>query len=170
MLERRPVAELFTRTGARKVKRKLLVPAAVLVLAQGCATIMQGSKEQVSISSNPTGAAVFVDGQQLGVTPMVAQLARKGNHIVSIQLDGYKPYEIALNKSVSGWVAGNLVFGGIPGLVVDAITGGMYKLSPTQVSATLGEMAFIEGGDGIAVAVVLGADPAWEKIGQMEAE
>jgi hypothetical protein len=33
----------------------------------------------------------------------------------------------------------NLVFGGIPGLAVDAITGGLYKVAPEEVTATLKE-------------------------------
>jgi hypothetical protein len=46
-------------------------------------------------------------------------------------------------------VWGNIVFGGIIGLAVDAITGGLYKLAPEQVSAQLarGEIQMAEGGE-----------------------
>lgn len=133
---------------------------------------MQGSSEQVSVASTPTGARVFVDGRETGITPMIANLSRKDRHVLSIRMDGYQPYELPIARSVSGWVAGNIIFGGIPGLVIDAVTGGMYKLTPTQVTATLGQGAatFGEDGSGIVVAVALGVDPSWEKVGQMERE
>jgi hypothetical protein len=40
-----------------------------------------------------------------------------------------------LHRGTSGWVWGNIVFGGLIGLVVDASTGAMYKLTPEQVHA-----------------------------------
>lgn len=48
----------------------------------------------------------------MGTTPVIAKLERKQSHLVRLELDGYQPYETTLTKSVSGWVWGNLVFGG----------------------------------------------------------
>ena len=103
----------------------------------GCASIMHGTTQQIGVSSSPTGARVFVNGNQGGVTPAVLNLSRKSIHTISLQSDGYEPFEMALTRSVSGWVWGNIVFGGIIGLAVDASTGGLYKLSPEQVGAEL---------------------------------
>ncbi|MBD0319054.1 MAG: PEGA domain-containing protein [Gemmatimonadetes bacterium] len=147
--------------------RGKLVAFACVALA-GCATIVQGSNQNVSVSSMPTGAQVTIDGKNMGVTPMVAQLARKQSHKVQISMAGYQPYEIEMTKGVSGWVAGNLLFGGIPGLVIDAITGSMYKLSPDSINGELGQASAMTGPrDQIMVRVVLAADPSWEKIGQL---
>lgn len=52
-------------------------------------------------------------------------------------MEGYEPYEVSFTRSTSGWVWGNIVFGGVIGLAVDAISGGLYKLSPEQVQAEL---------------------------------
>jgi hypothetical protein len=142
---------------------------AVGLLGAACATIMQGTSQEISIGSSPTGARVIVDGTEAGRTPYVARLKRKDKHVIRLELEGYKPYELALTRSTSGWVWGNLVFGGLPGLAVDAITGGLYKLKPEQVQATLDNAtgAFQEGGDVIVVAVVLHPDKQWEKVGQL---
>src|SRR5689334_739562 len=86
----------------------------------GCATIIHGTKQEVGISSSPTGATVMIDNNDVGVTPVVSKLSRKQNHVVKIQLAGYQPFETTLTHSVSGWVWGNLAFGGLIGLVVDA--------------------------------------------------
>jgi len=89
---------------------------------------MNQPTQEVSISSNPTGATVVINGQTKGKTPMVADLKRKNTQLISIQLDGFSPYEVALSRSVSGWVWGNIAFGGIVGLVVDLASGSIYNL------------------------------------------
>ena len=88
--------------------------------------------------------------------------------MVKIELDGYQPYETNLTRSTSGWVWGNIVFGGLIGLVVDASAGGMYKLTPDQIDSEL-RSAHAEAlsNDGLFIAVVLKADPSWEKIGSL---
>lgn len=148
----------------------LLAPL-LLVASTGCASIMHGSTQQIAVSSTPSRADVTVNGQELGVTPVVANLARKDTHTIAIRLAGYEDYEITLTRSVSGWVWGNIVFGGIIGLAVDAITGGLYKLSPEQVMAEMRDrpttLAADEGGT-LFLTVVLRADPNWRSVGQME--
>ncbi|HET7250501.1 MAG TPA: PEGA domain-containing protein [Gemmatimonadales bacterium] len=134
-----------------------------------CATIIHGSSQEVSFSSQPTGAKVTVDGQPAGNTPVVAHLRRKDTHTVSITMDGYQPFEIATTRSVSGWVWGNIVFGGLIGLAVDAITGGLYNVKPDQVQAQLSKTASraaLEDGS-VYVFLVREPDPNWQLIGQL---
>ena len=86
-------------------------------------------------------------------------------------LDGYHPYELTLTKKSNGWVWGNIVFGGLIGLVVDASTGSLYKLSPEQVNADLksnGTASISEGESSLFVAVTLKPDEAWQKIGNIK--
>lgn len=137
-----------------------------------CASIIHGTHQDVGISSNPTGAQVSVDGQVKGATPVVANLTRKDNHIVRIELAGYKPYETTLTRKVSGWVWGNIVFGGLIGLAVDAINGALYNLTPEQVSAALlaGTAHMVPTRDGMYIALVLASQPGWQKVGQLERE
>jgi PEGA domain len=146
-----------------------LAVTAAAGLAAGCATIMQGTSQELSVASTPTGARVLVDGTEMGKTPYVANLKRKDKHVVRIEMDGYQPYELPLARGTSGWVWGNLVFGGIPGLAIDAISGGLYKLKPDQVDATLAQQSAVVGqrGDVIVLAVVLRADPEWQQIGAL---
>ena len=73
---------------------------------------------------------------------------------------------------MSGWVVGNILFGGLIGLAIDAISGGMYKLSPAQVSAQLAtaEMSQALSDDGLYIFVVLSPEPTWELIDNLELE
>lgn len=144
----------------------LLAFAPLALLTAGCASIMHGTKQDIGISSTPTNARVTVNNMPLGQTPLVAKLARGDNHIVKIELDGYQPFEATLTKKVSGWVWGNIVFGGIIGLAIDAMSGGLYVLTPEQLSAQLArqgdDSALLQ--DGIYVVLVPQVNPEWVRV------
>jgi len=101
-------------------RSRSIVLVAVLAAASlgllACATILHGSSQDVGIASQPTGASVTVDNQMLGHTPVVAKLKRKDKHTIAVALDGYQPFEVTTTRSTSGWVWGNIVFGGLIGL------------------------------------------------------
>jgi len=52
-------------------------------------------------------------------------------------MQGYKTAEVMLENGSNGWVWGNLVFGGIIGLIVDFSNGAAKKLKPNEISVTL---------------------------------
>ena len=139
-----------------------LVCASVLL---GCATIMHGTHEDVGIGSSPSGASVTIDNIQHGMTPVIAKLTRKDNHVVTISMPDYATFSATVTRGVSGWVWGNIVFGGLIGLAVDAISGGIYKLTPEQISGTLAQARAMN--DGIYIRVVLRPAADWTKIAQL---
>ncbi len=141
-----------------------------ITVTTSCGTIINSTTQSVSINSNPSGATISINGQNRGTTPAVIELKRKDAHVVRIELQGYNPYELALTRSVSGWVWGNIVFGGLIGLVIDASTGGMYMLKPEQITADMKTMASATNDSSqLMITVVLDADPSWEKVGQLTA-
>jgi hypothetical protein len=153
------------------MNRHLLVAGIALTLAcSACASIMHGTSQDVGISSTPTSAFVTVDNAAKGQTPFVAKLSRKDNHVIHITADGYAPADLTLTHSTSGWVWGNLLFGGIIGLAVDAITGGLYKLTPEQLNATLAKQqaSVAPTKDGFYVVLVPAAERGWLKVGQLQ--
>jgi hypothetical protein len=112
----------------------------------------------------PSGAKVVVKDVQMATTPAVIELKRKEPNIVlRFEKEGYEPVEMALKRSVDGWIAGNILLGGLIGLAVDFIDGAAYKLSPSEVDAVLAE-AKAQGmnlddmsKDGVVIAVELRA-------------
>jgi hypothetical protein len=110
-----------------------------------------------------------VDNQTGALTPYVAKLSRKENHVVHLAAPGYAPADLTLTHSVSGWVWGNIVFGGVIGLAVDAISGGLYKLNPEQLSTTLAaeHASVAPTADGIYVVLVREPQKEWIKVGQL---
>lgn len=134
-----------------------------------CATIMHGTRQSIGISSNPSDACVWVDSQMIGSTPLIVEMSRKDNHVVRIELEGYQPYEAMFSRQMSCWVFGNIIFGGLIGLAVDAISGGIYMLTPDQVQAEMrsNRIAYTRNSDESFITIVLEPDPSWQKVGNM---
>ncbi|TRX29713.1 PEGA domain-containing protein [Flavobacterium franklandianum] len=139
------------------------------LLLSSCATIISGSKQNVKFASNPSSATIFIDEVEVGKTPFELRLARNSEHDVQIKLDGYQTYQTSLTKKFNAWYLGNILIGGIIGLIVDPITGAIYNLSPNEINAKLNEgTVFNSTSKGIYIAVVLNIDPTWKKVGQLE--
>lgn len=126
-----------------------LAVAAMLGL-QGCASILGDSKYPVTVSSAPAGASFEITdkkGQVIhsGNTPSTITL-KSGNGYFSGQTyqlkfkkEGYPDKTVELDSGLSGWYWGNILIGGLIGmLIVDPLTGAMYKL-PESVSADMGK-------------------------------
>ena len=109
----------------------------------------------------------------MGQTPVIAELKKKENHTVRIELDGYETAELAIAKTVNGWwIAGDVVLGSYLFwlcLGVDFITGAIYKISPTDIRATLEEnrMGYLMDEETLFITVILEPDPEWEVIGKL---
>lgn len=155
----------------KSITRSVALIGLVASLTTGCATIIHGTRQDIGISSTPSGASVSIDNIQSGTTPVFAKLRRKENHVVRISLAGFQPTDLTLTSSVSGWVWGNIAIGGLIGLAVDAISGGMYKLSPEELSAALSSTSaarVTQGADGLYVIVALKPESSWVKVAQLE--
>lgn len=108
-----------------------------LLSLTGCSTVVNGKRQALTVNSNPPGAAFAVDGFS-GVTPGTVEVERgRPNHTVAISKPGYQSTEVTVGRRVSPWVAGNILVGGLIGLVVDLGTGGAYSLQTDQVQADL---------------------------------
>lgn len=150
-------------------KLSFILGVITILVTTSCATIISGSKQTVKFASNPSEATVFIDEVEVGKTPYETKLERKREYAVTIKLDGYQPYETKLTKKFNAWYLGNIVFGGIIGLIIDPITGAMYNLTPKELNAQLEQgTTFKTSKDGVYIAVSLKVDENWKKVGQLE--
>ncbi len=142
---------------------------ALTLLFSSCATIISGSKQNVKFASNPSSASIFIDEVEVGKTPFEIKLARKSEHSVLIKLDGYQTYQTNLTKEFNAWYLGNILIGGLIGLIIDPITGAIYNLSPSEINAQMNKgTVFNSSKRDIYIAVALNIDPNWKKVGQLE--
>ena len=107
------------------------------ILLSGCATLFTGTKDTLTIESEPPGAKVYIDGIEYGVTPATIVLSRPGfsGKMVTLKLKGYKPVSFVLQKEFNSVAILNL--GSILGWLIDIGTGSIYKYSPKYYKFTL---------------------------------
>ena len=120
-----------------RIKEALSLALAVSIF--GCATAVNGRTQPVSFSSDPPGAAVFVDGVKVGATPATLNLTRGDIHSVRIEKPSYVPYEMTTVAVENNWSLADAVVPelGLPELLGDHSLGGMYDIRPAEVSARL---------------------------------
>ena len=102
----------------------------------GCATVLHGTTQQIRFESIPTEATAHV-GTQMVTTPGELTLSRKTAYEVEFEKPGYVPAHSHIGQASSGAVWGNLLLGGLIGIIVDASNGAAYELDPSTVSVTL---------------------------------
>jgi hypothetical protein len=131
----------------------------------GCATIVHSGPRSISVASTPVGAKVSIYDRSntlvlTNTTPFVAQLPTKYKYFqgqdyrLVFELPGHSTAEAHLQSSMSGWYFGNLVFGGLIGmLIVDPLTGAMYNLTPEKIEQplTVSQAQVIRAGTGLLV-------------------
>ena len=117
----------------------------------GCATIVGKDLFSVPLQSNPDGAKVTVKDEKgmvlfTGTTPTMFTLKagesyfHAKSYIVTFSKTGFTDQVITVKAEMSGWYWGNLLFGGLIGLlIVDPISGKMWKLPDTPVFGNLTE-------------------------------
>jgi len=162
--------------------RNLVVFSLLVVLTltiTNCASIIHGSTQKVDFTSQPSGAKITINGQYYGNTPKTLVLRRKGysktdakgvkEYNVMIEMDGFYPYNVKVKRQLDAWFFGNIIFGGLIGIGIDAASGSMYKLTPDQLVAQMGKntASINKSDDNIYIAVTLTPDPGWEKIDQL---
>lgn len=128
--------------------RTLIIGGLLAVTLSGCASIMNGSTQPISILSVPDGATVSVTNRageniHAGLTPVTLTLNRGAGYFKSevykvvVKKEGFSDRELTLTSNVNGWYIANIMFGGLIGMVgVDPSTGAMYSF-PESVTANL---------------------------------
>lgn len=115
-----------------------LALAFVQIISSGCATILQPGPDKVMVSSEPSGARVYLDGQPWGTTPMMLAIPRDSEGVIKVEKAGYEPWMVDRDKVVAGWVFLDLFTYGI-GFIVDFVTHNQGKYKEEPVHAVLTE-------------------------------
>lgn len=124
------------------LKSAQLASALVLGLTVGgCATIISGTSQIITVNANVQGAEVHLiteSGQTLlGTTPLSRRIKRGQEGTLRISAEGYMPYESALNKKINTVFFVNILSGGTFGSTTDYTTGAMYAYEPSTYMVSL---------------------------------
>ena len=109
----------------------------ILCFQTGCASIVSGKEQDISIRSNPMGADVTIDGMPVGKTPVTTEVKRKRRHQIKVTKEGYIEETRVTKKGFNWWHMGNILIGGIIGIIVDFATGAVYSVDPDEINVAL---------------------------------
>ena len=99
-----------------------------VITLSGCSSIISGTSEQLSINSNPPGAACVFERAGLPIgqvtTPGGLNVTRTKHNInIKCTKDGYEPATAFLKSGTAGATFGNIILGGGIGWAVDSAAG-----------------------------------------------
>lgn len=121
----------------------------LLLLISSCASLVSRKIYPISLNSKPNNATVTVTdlhGREVfkGITPVAIPLKasagffKRAHYFVKFEKNGYSEKTARIHFKVDSWYWGNLLFGGFIGfLIVDPLTGAMYKLATPFIFETL---------------------------------
>jgi hypothetical protein len=118
-----------------------------------CASIVSKTSRDITIKSKPEQADFTITDEKgekihAGKTPQTVSLSTKGGYFkgreytVFVCKEGCESQTIVIKRALNGWYIGNILFGGLIGLlIVDPLTGAMWTLSPQEINCDLVEVA-----------------------------
>lgn len=134
----------------KKTSFKLIMLAIVApIMFSNCASIVSRSSYPISVNSNPSGATVSITDKKgnevfKGQSPAIATLKSgsgffsRAQYQVKVSLAGFSEQIIPVTYKLNGWYWGNLLLGGVLGmLIIDPATGAMWKLDTPPINVTL---------------------------------
>ncbi|NNP76100.1 hypothetical protein A7P54_06645 [Acinetobacter sp. Ac_3412] len=133
--------------------KKLSVIFGVVALSlSGCASIISGKTQTMTFQSTPELSDITIlnrDGKKIhvGKAPITVSLNRGAGffvperYTVIFEKEGYEKKEVKVTPSMNGWYIGNILFGGIIGLlIIDPATGAMYSLNTKDTNVVLNDL------------------------------
>ena len=135
----------------RSIRNSVLLGLTAIIIL-GCASIVSRSEYDVTITSNPTDSYITItdrDGFDVfsGTTPAYVTLPADAGYFVGatytvkFEKDGFQTQTLMLKNKIDGWYFGNILLGGVIGmLIIDPLTGAMWKLPPNLHASLQGGM------------------------------
>jgi hypothetical protein len=123
------------------LKQVVILGLSILtVTVSGCASIFGKSTYPITLNTDPSGADISITNKKgveiyKGSTPATVKLKSSSGYFaraeyqIKIHKNGYSEKVIPVNFKLNGWYFGNLLIGGLIGmLIIDPATGAMYKI------------------------------------------
>ncbi|RNL88106.1 PEGA domain-containing protein [Sinomicrobium pectinilyticum] len=152
-----------------------MILSGIMLIATSCASIVSKSNYPISINSTPSEAKISITdkkGKQIyiGQTPAIVKLESgsgffgKARYQVVLEKPGYTPKTIPVTFKLDGWYFGNILLGGVIGmLIVDPATGAMYKLDTEFINETLVQNALTSSSkEALKVYTLNEVPPEWK--------
>lgn len=101
--------------------KQILILTTLLCLS-GCATVFSGFNDDITFTSDPEGAVVYVDHERVGITPVVVSVGKDlSNNDIKFKKKGCATDQMALVRRFNRLTILNLT--AWPGWLIDLMTG-----------------------------------------------
>jgi len=120
------------------------------LMLQNCATVLSGTKDQITFKSTPPGATIFLNGKEIGTTNNSIIVKRKDgvskgfkSSKVTYKLEGYRDLTFKYSTTTAGAFWGSIAcyaLGIVPGAIftiIDLSTGASHKPKYSLYEKTL---------------------------------
>jgi hypothetical protein len=115
----------------------LLGVSLAMLLSSGCATIVKGSSQTLTVDTKPPGATCVFNrkGETIGaVNPTPGSLVvEKSSEAIAVRCakDGFQESRASLSAEFQPATLGNIILGGVIGIIIDAASGAVAEYPPT---------------------------------------
>lgn len=106
-----------------------LLTILIMITLVGCAGIINGTSQSVTINSTPEDAEVYIDGELRGTTPLTVKLKKNRYDTIMVKKKGYKTLTKPLSKAYDGTAILNIFW---DSSTTDFITGAAYEYEPNS--------------------------------------
>lgn len=117
------------------MKKVLLLLIVAGMTLQSCATIIAPVNHTKPVHTELDSYDVYLNGVFVGSDLEFIDVNNKD--IVTIKKDGYKDKTTLIKGKFNGWVVGNVVLGGVIGVVVDAVSDNLINLKNIFIDGNL---------------------------------
>jgi hypothetical protein len=156
-----------------KLRSPLAVILAGLAVA-ACATVLEGTTQTMTVTSLPEDASCVLERREqvlvsVSATPASVEFNKDDAPIrITCSKPGYLDASRVVLAGFESYSAGNLFFGGLVGVVIDASTGAVNQY-PSEVSVMLPPATFADAGERDAFFDILKADAEYRAVTALDA-
>lgn len=138
----------------------------LVMVTWGCATIIDGSSQPLTFNSSPNGARIYVNGMELGTTPLTTSVKRSKTTMILAKKNGYEDQQLLLQTKINSWFWGNILLFGviIYASTTDYASDAMIEYSPNMYYITLNPIPLAQSNEG-GFGVERGARTRIEQVG-----
>lgn len=114
-----------------------IIGVLIVLSISGCATIIDGDVQTVTINSEPSKAKVVMNGMPMGDTPLTINVKRSKTTVVQLRKEGYHDQQVQLQTRFNKITLLNFSSGGAYGFTTDYATDSMVEFDPSAYLVTL---------------------------------
>ncbi|MEZ8944165.1 PEGA domain-containing protein [Vibrio sp. 10N.222.54.B12] len=113
--------------------KKVLLTVMTGFALSGCAGIMSGGDDKLTVATTTSDAKIYVDGRYLGEGRISTQVKRGDNYEIRINKEGCATIYETTGDKLDGWFWANILIDwGIISMPVDLISGSAWKLDKEE--------------------------------------